>query len=93
MSCGKHRCVVACCDAQQHECNRICNGLLNCRQHRCDRVCHTGSCNMCHEASKLYSINKICLCNYLCVYIERFVYYLCHDCFCFISTRNCISRI
>lgn len=52
MSCGKHRCMVACCDAQEHECNRICNGLLNCRQHRCDRICHTGSCNMCYEASK-----------------------------------------
>lgn len=52
MSCGKHRCTVVCCDAREHECNRICNGLLNCRQHRCDRICHTGSCNMCYEASK-----------------------------------------
>lgn len=57
MSCGKHRCMVVCCDAQEHECNRTCNGLLNCRQHRCDRACHTGRCNMCFEASKY----KICV--------------------------------
>lgn len=52
MSCGKHRCMVMCCNAQVHECNRICNGLLNCRQHRCERVCHTGSCAVCYEASR-----------------------------------------
>jgi hypothetical protein len=52
MSCGKHRCMVMCCNAQVHECNRICNGLLNCRQHRCERMCHTGSCAVCYEASR-----------------------------------------
>ncbi|XP_008185487.1 protein shuttle craft [Acyrthosiphon pisum] len=51
MSCGKHRCMVVCCNAQEHICTRTCNGLLNCRQHRCDRVCHSGSCSMCYEAS------------------------------------------
>lgn len=51
MSCGKHRCMVLCCNAQEHVCTRTCNGLLNCRQHRCDRVCHSGSCSMCYEAS------------------------------------------
>ncbi|VVC43241.1 Zinc finger, RING-type,R3H domain,Zinc finger, NF-X1-type,Transcriptional repressor NF-X1, R3H domain [Cinara cedri] len=51
MSCGKHRCIVMCCNAPSHECNRFCNGLLNCRQHRCDRICHPGSCAVCVEAS------------------------------------------
>ncbi|XP_025197835.1 protein shuttle craft-like isoform X2 [Melanaphis sacchari] len=51
MSCGKHRCMTVCCNAQEHICTRTCNGLLNCRKHRCDRVCHTGSCAICFEAS------------------------------------------
>ncbi|XP_026813694.1 protein shuttle craft-like isoform X1 [Rhopalosiphum maidis] len=51
MSCGKHRCMTMCCNAQEHICTRTCNGLLNCRIHRCDRVCHTGSCATCYEAS------------------------------------------
>jgi len=51
MSCGKHKCLVMCCNAVEHECTRICNGLLNCRQHRCDRICHTGRCNVCNAAS------------------------------------------
>lgn len=55
MSCGKHKCTVMCCNAQNHECNRICNGLLDCRQHRCDRACHVGRCNMCYAVSK-YSL-------------------------------------
>lgn len=65
MSCGKHRCMTVCCNAQEHVCTRTCNGLLNCRIHRCDRVCHTGSCTMCYEASRCkYSNLLMCLWKY-----------------------------
>lgn len=65
MSCGKHRCMVVCCNAQEHVCTRTCNGLLNCRQHRCDRVCHPRSCLMCYEASRC----KYIIFNHYYVYV------------------------
>lgn len=59
MSCGKHRCMVLCCNAQEHECNRLCNSLLNCRQHRCIRACHPGRCDVCYEASEYNCVTEL----------------------------------
>ncbi|CAH2106663.1 unnamed protein product [Euphydryas editha] len=51
LSCGRHRCRTACCDAQSHRCAVVCGRTLSCQLHRCEEFCHTGHCAPCPRVS------------------------------------------